>query len=413
MDQFDGIFESYANHFAAHGARPDRESRAPWAFARLWDECGWRPDPARTVLVTGSKGKGTVTRHLAWNLQAQGPVGLVLSPEERSHLDRLRIDNQPIDAATFDRLWQDIARHQPAMAALAGEVRYLSPTGWFLSVGLAWFRERGVRWVVIEGGRGVRFDEIGPLDAALAVVTSVHGEHLKAIGPTVADIWDDKLSLAPRAQRLVVGQQVAEQAVALGRTLPAHAQVSPAPPALGDGSVPAWLATDRQIAADALSALAPGLPFRWFGSPSFTDTRLGDVPAWLEPVVHPDSLDDAFLHRLAREGAAVVLGLPDDKAVAGILARLRAAGLRDLAAFTLTSPVGHVQSDWLAEHPDVAPLGPLDVVFPDVAAARQRLVQHAASRRGLYVIGVQVFTRTMRAVFGIHLGGPEPCPPTT
>lgn len=415
MDPFDGIFESYTRHFAVHGARPDRETRAPWAFARLWDEQGWRPEPGHTILVTGSKGKGTVTRHIAWNLQALGSVGLVLSPEELTHRDRLRIDNQPIDAATFERLWRDIARHQPrmneAMDDTATGGRYLSPTGWFLSVGLAWFHERGVRWVVVEGGRGVRHDEIGQLDATLAVVTSVHGEHLKAIGPGLADVWDDKLSIARRARRLVLGQQVSAQAKALGRSLPRHAQVSRMPSTLGDGCVPAWLALDRQIAADAFATLAPGRPFHWFGSPSFTESRLGVRPTWIEPVVHADSLDEAFLRRLAREGISVVLGLPSDKDVARILARLRDAGLRDLAAFSLTSPVGHVESGWLAGHPDVVSLGPLDVVFPDVASARERLQAHAASRRGLYIIGVQVFTRTMRAVFGIHLGGPAPCPP--
>lgn len=399
------------------GSRLDREARAPWAFSWLWDEHGWRPKPEHTVLVTGSKGKGTVTRHLAWNLQSQGPVGMVISPEELTHLDRIRIDNQPIDGATFDRLWCSIAQHQPVMAEIAGDTtnagRYLSPTGWFLSVGLAWFSERGVQWVVIEGGRGVRYDEIGQLDAALAVVTSVHGEHLKAIGPNLSDVWDDKLSLALRAHRLVVGEQVAQQAAALGRLLPAHAQVSTAAPMLGDGKLPAWVEVDRQISADALAALAPTVPFRWFGSPSFTESRLGEVPSWLEAVVHPDSLDEAFLRWLAYERISVVLGLSDDKNVTGILARLHGAGLYDLAAFSLTSPVGHVRSGWLDAHPGVMPLGQLDVVFPNVTAARDRLMAHAVSRRGLYIIGVQIFTRTMRSVFGINLGGPELCTPTT
>lgn len=406
MDLFDDLFASYSAFYLAHGPQPDRAARAPWVFADLWDRRGWRPDPAQTLLVTGSKGKGTVARQLAWSLQAEGPTGLVVSPEECGHLDRIRIDNQPISAAAFERLWRAIAPEAQAMAAQAGAGRYLSPSGWFLSVALAWFHERGVRRVVVEGGRGVCCDEIGQLGARLGVVTSVYGEHLAAIGPTLADVWDDKLALAARVRRLVVAPQVAQAAQALGRQLPAHAIVAPAQQACVRPGEPAWLEHERALSAAALAAWSPRARLRWQNSPSFTRTSLAGTPLWLEPVVHPDSLDPAFLHHLAGQGVAVVLGLPDDKAVGAILARLAASGLTDLAAFALCSPVGHVQSRWIERAPALRRLGLLDVVHPDVDALRAQLAQHAAQRRGLYVIGVQVFVRTLRAVCGLALAGP-------
>lgn len=405
MDGFDAIFASYSAFYRQHGARPDRQARAPEVFAALWDRRGWRPDPERTLLVTGSKGKGTVTRHLAWSLP--GPVGLLVSPEECGHFDRLRIDNQPIDAATFARLWAQIAPEADAMQAQAGRGRYLSPTGWFLTLALAWFHERGVRHVVIEGGRGVRGDEVGQLDARLGVVTSVYAEHLAAIGPTLTDVWDDKLALAARVETLVVAPQVAGQGRALGRRLPDNAVVAAVEPEPGDGAEPSWLALDRQLCRVALAAWNPALALTWYGSPSFTRTECAGRPLWLEPVVHPDSLDDAFLRQLARQGVGVVLGLPSDKAVAGIVARLAAAGLTDLAAFALHSPVGHVESRWLDAAPEVRRLESIDVVAPDVDAVRAQLRQHAQGRAGLYVIGVQVFVRTLRAVCGVGLGGPQ------
>ena len=189
-DALDFVFSFYERHRHRQQGRYDREVRRPdlivdWARSR-----GLLPPRETTVLVTGSKGKGSASRLIAWGLASQGgpAVGLLLTPEERSHLDRIRIGNEPIPAGEFvaivDRLRPDLETLQ----AGAPDTYYVPPTAIFLLVALHWWRQRGVETCVVEGGRGVAGDELGCLSARLGVVTAILPEHLDKLGPTLPDV---------------------------------------------------------------------------------------------------------------------------------------------------------------------------------------------------------------------------------
>src|SRR5665647_507812 len=163
-DIFGPVFSSYLSNLPRIRGKLDSETRAPTVFREVWGRLGLVPSADRVILITGSKGKGTVARLIAWNLQRRGyRVGLVVTPEELSHLDRIRLDNEPIPISEFEAHLSTILPH--LMEALAADEpdRYLSPTGVFLTVALSWFKPRLVDWYVIEGGRGVQADEIGQL----------------------------------------------------------------------------------------------------------------------------------------------------------------------------------------------------------------------------------------------------------
>ena len=102
-DRFDPVFASYLSTLPQIRGKSDSQTRAPDVFGEAWADLALVPSASRLILVTGSKGKGTVARLVAWNLQHRGyRVGLVVTPEELNHLDRMRINNEAISPDEFD-----------------------------------------------------------------------------------------------------------------------------------------------------------------------------------------------------------------------------------------------------------------------------------------------------------------------
>jgi len=421
-DGFDPVFASYLASLPRLRGRPDADTRAPAVFAAAWDALKLRPEPRRTVLVTGSKGKGTAARLVAWHLQRAGHrVGLVVSPEELGHLDRMRIGNVPITQADFDRHLQAVLPLLQRLLAERAPDRYLSPTGIFLTVALAWLREQGVDWTVIEGGRGVRADEIGQLRGHAGIVTTVLPEHVAALGGSLRDVLADKLALAGQVDMCFAGPQVARALAAAGAAnsadaanaanaavvaVPRNLRMAQALPR--DAMLPRWHAELCGAAAQALRACGVPGDFTPMPTPSFWRGTFQDRTVVCEPVVSGDSLDGDFLRAQFPQGASVVLGLSDDKDVASVVQRLRALGFTRLYALALGSAAGHVSSRWIAGNAwGVVPLGTLDVVRPDLDALG------AALRRvpgPVYAAGVQLFARSLRRALGLPLAAPDATP---
>lgn len=342
----------------------DAEIREPRLLVGLAERLGLLPPPERTIRVTGSKGKGSVARFAAamiGALRPGEPVGLLTSPEEIDHVDRIRVDGVPIPRADLVRLY---AALKPGLAALAAGLapgRYLSPSGQFLLLALAWFRERGVRHFVLEGGRGMLHDEVGWVPSRVGVVTTVLMEHVAALGPTLDDIAREKLHVAALSQATVLGPACARW---IGTLAPAGAILVPPPAPSTDA--PGWIGLDRALAAAAVEAcLADGtmvpaaLPLP--NVPSFGRLAVDVCPLWYEGLIAAASFDAAFWGAVLARGPALVLAsLTDDKDVDGVDAAFARLGVppihvvlagergflayeRARTAFTgrVSGPVGH------------------------------------------------------------------------
>src|SRR5690606_34042884 len=116
----DYVFSFFERGYRRQTGRYDREVSRPDGFAAIAAEQHILPSPARTVLVTGSKGTGTCARLVAAYLRQQGKkVGLVVTPEVRHHLDRVRVDDVPIGGEVFLRL---LSSFRPSLDATAESV---------------------------------------------------------------------------------------------------------------------------------------------------------------------------------------------------------------------------------------------------------------------------------------------------
>ncbi|MGH3682117.1 MAG: hypothetical protein ACRDT2_17915, partial [Natronosporangium sp.] len=149
---------------------------------------GFRP---QTLVVVGSKGKGTTACYASAYLAAAGRrVVTVTSPSFRDSAERIRLDGAAVPAQTLARIGDRLAaaiRQLPPPAD-----GYLSPSGLFLLGGLLLARERSADALVLEAGRGGRSDEVSLLDPTVVAVTAILGEHLAELGGTLPAVAEDK-----------------------------------------------------------------------------------------------------------------------------------------------------------------------------------------------------------------------------
>jgi dihydrofolate synthase/folylpolyglutamate synthase len=191
---------------------PDAARRRPDLWRRLADAVGAPDRRLRSVVVAGSKGKGStsvLTASILGVASGPQPVGLVTSPHLLDYSERLRLDGQAVDGERLRQLIQEIAPAARALLAQSDARAYFSPVGYALLAGLLWFAgPGGARVAVLETGRGGRFDETSRAAHEVAVVTPIFREHVRELGPGLKDIARHKAGvIVPGVRRAVLGRQ--------------------------------------------------------------------------------------------------------------------------------------------------------------------------------------------------------------
>lgn len=191
----DFIFSSYMR-VESRLTGPDSQTRHPELTRRLLDSLD-EPDHSFTsILVTGSKGKGSISFLTAKLLEAlEFKVGLVSSPHLLDFRERIRLNGQAIPPEDFVRLANQVeGPAREIIDSLTGD-QYLSPTGLVLAVAALYFAEQEVDFAVIEAGRGGQYDDCVVLDNPLALFGPILLEHPDKLGATVEEIAATKVAL--------------------------------------------------------------------------------------------------------------------------------------------------------------------------------------------------------------------------
>ncbi len=163
----------------------------------FYDRIG-RPETAyATILVAGSKGKGSTAGYLAGALRAAGyRTGLYTQPHLTSFRERMQVDGRLIAPDTLARVVAAIAPLVAAQHADAPALGRLSTYEISTAVALRYFAEERVDFAVLEIGLGGRLDAVNAVrDPRLSIITSLSLDHTQVLGDTVEQIAFEKAGI--------------------------------------------------------------------------------------------------------------------------------------------------------------------------------------------------------------------------
>ena len=159
---------------------------------------GQPQDAFRSIQVTGTNGKTSVTRITAAILAAHGQhTGACTSPHLISYTERVEIDGAPASEPEF-------AQALDAAFAAAGEDE-LTEFELLTAAALWLMRERGVDWACLEVGMGGRWDATSVVSPAVSVITGVALDHTERLGATRELISADKAHIIKAGSVAVLG----------------------------------------------------------------------------------------------------------------------------------------------------------------------------------------------------------------
>ncbi len=155
------------------------------------------------AVVTGSKGKGSVSNMISQILQTRLSVGLMTSPHILDFCERFKINGVNISDDDFVKYMTDI---QPAIeeidSALPDNV-CVSPMGIQAVLGLEIFNNKNTDFNVFECGKGAQYDDVNNILHQYAVINSIFLEHTRELGDTLAAIAEDKAHVITGEQKAV------------------------------------------------------------------------------------------------------------------------------------------------------------------------------------------------------------------
>jgi len=287
----------------------------------------------QTIHVLGTNGKTSTTRMTAAILREHGlSTAAYTSPHLIEYRERVLLGDAEIDAETFSAAVEQASHAAGMVNRTLAEGDHVTQFELLTAAALWAMAESGVEVAVIEAGLGGRYDATSVIDAGVMVLTNVGLEHTRWLGPTVADIAEEKLAVVPRTGTLVLGADLHPDALAVARRVAGQrdTRVLVAPEleealepaargpfqrrnfALARAAAEAHLALeDRVLDAQALARAASGTVV-----PGRLQLIGGDPPTLLDSAHNPDAvaaLLDALAGVLGSRPLGLVLGVLEDK----------------------------------------------------------------------------------------------------
>ena len=155
------------------------------------------------VVVTGSKGKGSVANMISQILQTNYTVGLMTSPHITDFRERFRVNDTMISEADFCRLMTQIRPEILDIASDLPDSVCISPMGIQADLALTYFSEKNTDFNVFECGKGAKYDDVNNIRHDCAVINRIFLEHTRELGDTLAAIAEDKSHVITGEQKCV------------------------------------------------------------------------------------------------------------------------------------------------------------------------------------------------------------------
>ncbi len=202
---------SYLDSFINYERQPhvaySRETFDLAEFGRFLARLGNPHRRLKSVVVAGTKGKGSTAAMIAAMAQASGlRVGLYTSPHLCSIRERIRVDDEMVSEAAFANLVRDLIPHIDA-AGMTGVRRFRTFFEILTAMAFVHFQRMGVDLTVLEVGLGGRLDATNVAAPLVSVITPISLDHTEVLGNTIPEIAREKAGIIKPHSLAVVAPQ--------------------------------------------------------------------------------------------------------------------------------------------------------------------------------------------------------------
>ncbi len=199
--------DSFVNYERQPGVSYTRESFDLTGFERFLARLDNPHHRLKTVVVAGTKGKGSTAAMIASIAQAAGlKAGLYTSPHLCSVRERIRVDGEIVSEEGFAALVSELMPHIEA-AGMAGVRRYRTFFEILTAMALVHFQRMEVELAVLEVGLGGRLDATNVATPLVSVITSISLDHTEVLGDTIPKIAREKAGIIKPYGLAVVAPQ--------------------------------------------------------------------------------------------------------------------------------------------------------------------------------------------------------------
>ena len=168
-----------------------------------------RPQDKYPIIhVAGTNGKGSTIAFLSSLFRAHGKkVASFTSPHIETIYDRIRVNNQPISEADFNRLAQQLAQAEESLWGMANFAYFEILT----LIALMYFAEQKVDLALIEVGIGGLLDATNVVTGDMALISSIGLDHQETLGTSLTAIAEQKAGIFKAGRPALLGP-LAEEA---------------------------------------------------------------------------------------------------------------------------------------------------------------------------------------------------------
>lgn len=174
---------------------------------RLMNALGNPQDALDIIHIGGTSGKGSVAilcesilREMGWR------VGTHTSPYLQTPLEKVRVDSRLIGVPKTITLAGQVMAGVEAIQAADGHLGKPHYAEAWLGLALRHFADEACQTGVIEVGMGGRFDASNIVTPRVSAITTVHYDHTRVLGETLAEIAYHKAGIIKPGVPAVVGQ---------------------------------------------------------------------------------------------------------------------------------------------------------------------------------------------------------------
>lgn len=179
-------------------------------IAKLCELLGNPQDSFRSVHVTGTNGKGSVTKLLSNLMIEHGfQTGGYYSPHLSSFKERILVNERFVPDELYLECFEEVQKFARQMDEL-GETNKPSFFEFTTAMAFCIFRRMNVETGAIEVGLGGRYDATNVIKSDVAIIVTVDYDHMHILGDTLEKIAFEKAGIVKDSIPTVCGETKAE-----------------------------------------------------------------------------------------------------------------------------------------------------------------------------------------------------------